>query len=380
MHERSERVLFLDFMRGFAVAIMVMGHSIDSVLSLDFRTTEVFRLYDAVRGFTAPMFLFISGFAFSIATEKRWEQYLVPSASSVKRFLKLIFLLATGYALHFPFLSFNKIVHDTKPEEYAQFFQVDVLHCVAVTMLLLHVLMLITRTPRAFAISALFITIGIILATPLVWARDFASVVSPGVTPYLNQKQPSIFPLFPYAAFLIAGTVIGHLYLEARRLGTESVFFKRIVGLSFACGISGVLFDLVPVILYPPHDYWKTSPNFFLVRLSIILLLTAGFHYARRMPAAIGSQLVRLGQASLIVYVVHLIIVYGSSANDGLMQVLGQTLAYPEAFIVGLCVLSGMIFLVHAREYLRTHHHMPLRFAQIALAGTLLFNFFTKPW
>ena len=367
-------------MRGFAVAVMVMGHSVDSVLSLDFRTTELFRLYDAVRGFTAPLFLFISGYAFSIATEKRWEQYLSLSLPVMKRLMKLIFLLAIGYALHFPFLSFSKILNNTKPEEYAQFFQVDVLHCVVVSMLILHSVIILARSSRAFARSILCLTIAIVLSTPLVWAADVGAVFPALVAPYFNQQQPSIFPLFPYAAFLFSGTVAGHFYLEARRRGEEDQFFRKMITVCIVAGVAGVVFDLVPISLYPPHDYWKTSPGFFLVRLSIILLLTAGFYYVRRIPVVIGGQLVRLGQASLLVYVVHLIVVYGSSANDGLMQFVGQRLAYPHSVLVGVCVLSGMVLLVHAREYLRTNHYVPLRFAQIALAGTLLFNFFTKPW
>jgi hypothetical protein len=62
------------------------------------------------------------------------------------------------------------------------------------------------------------------------------------------------------------------------------------------------------------------------------------------------------------------------------MQVIGQRLASVDAVLVGLCVLCGMIIITHVREYLRANHDAPLRFAQIALAGTLLFNFFTNPW
>ena len=158
------------------------------------------------------------------------------------------------------------------------------------------------------------------------------------------------------------------------------MFFRRVVALAVVAGAAGIVFDLLPVSLYPPHDYWKSSPDFFLVRLSIIFLVVAGFYAIRRMPPPIADQLVKLGQASLIVYVVHLVIVYGSSANSGLMQVVGQRLGYPQAVLVGAGVLAGMILLVHAREYLRTHHYVPLRFVQIAAAGMLLFNFFTNPW
>ena len=72
----TQRVQSLDFMRGFAVVVMVMGHSIDAVLSPDARDTEAFRVYDALRGFTAPLFLFISGFAFAVVPDARWDAFV----------------------------------------------------------------------------------------------------------------------------------------------------------------------------------------------------------------------------------------------------------------------------------------------------------------
>jgi uncharacterized membrane protein len=380
MQLQPGRIQYLDFMRGFAVVVMVMGHSIDSVLSLEARTTELFRLYDAIRGFTAPLFLFVSGYAFSIATEKSWPAFLSVGSPVLKRLSKILLILTVGYALHFPFFSFDKLLHDTRSEEYAQFFQVDVLHCVAISLILLHLIIFLTRTPRAFALTTLGIAAAIILATPIVWSINFAPVISPVVSPYLNQKQLSIFPLFPYAAFLFAGTVTGHFYLEARRKNAERLFFLRLVPFSVVAGICGLVFDLLPLSVYPVHDYWKTSPNFFLIRIGIVLLITAGFYAVRRIPPLVARQLVTLGQASLFVYAVHLVAVYGSAANSGLMQIVGQTLAYRDAFIVALIVLLVMIAVVHVWNYLRTHHYFPARFAQIALAGTLLFYFFTKPY
>ena len=380
MPQQPGRIQYLDFLRGFAVVLMVMGHSIDSVLSLEARTTELFRLYDAIRGFTAPLFLFVSGYAFSIATEKSWPAFLSVSAPVVKRFSKILLLLLVGYALHFPFFSFDKLLHATRSEEYAQLFQVDVLHCVALSLILLHLIIFLTRTPRTFALTTLGVAAAIVLTTPVIWSIDLSPVLSPMVSPYFNQKQLSIFPLFPYAAFLFAGTATGHFYLEARQMSNERRFFRKLVGFSLVAGLSGLVFDLLPYNIYPPHDYWKASPNFFLIRIGIILLITTGFYAIRRIPPLVARQLVVLGQASLFVYIIHLVAVYGSAANNGLMQIVGQTLVYHDAFIIASVLLLVMIGVVHVWNYLRTHHYFPARFAQIALAGTLLFYFFTKPY
>ncbi|MBM2845499.1 MAG: hypothetical protein HW407_811 [Bacteroidetes bacterium] len=378
--DSSYRIHFLDYLRGFAVVVMVVGHSIDSVLSMDARTTEIFRLYDAVRGFTAPIFLFVAGYAFIVATQKRWNEFLVLGRPLLKRVTKMFLLLLLGYALHFPFFSFTKLVHDTAPGEYAQFFQVDVLHCLAVSILLLQVVILLARTPGRFVVTTLIMTIVLMMASPLVWSVDPASVVSPFLSPYFNQQQVSIFPLFPHAGFLFSGVVVGHLFLAARREGRERVMILRMVMAGVAAIVFGIVFDLLPVTFYPPHDYWKTSPNFFLIRIGAVLLVTGGFALLRSLPDVVERHLVTLGQASLMVYAVHLILVYGSSANDGLTQIVGRTLAYHQAFAVGVLVLFLMIALVHGWNYLRTHHYVPSRVVQAGFASSLLYLFFTKPW
>ncbi|HET6272670.1 MAG TPA: heparan-alpha-glucosaminide N-acetyltransferase domain-containing protein [Bacteroidota bacterium] len=378
--DSSHRIHFLDYLRGFAVVVMVVGHSIDSVLSMDARATEIFRLYDAVRGFTAPIFLFVAGYAFIVATRKRWNEFVVLGRPVLRRVTKMFLLLLLGYVLHFPFFSFAKLVHDTGPGEYAQFFQVDVLHCLAVSILLLQVVILLARTPGRFVVTTLIMTIVLMMASPLVWSVDLASVVSPFLSPYFNQQQVSIFPLFPYAGFLFSGVVVGHLFLAARREGRERVMILRMVIAGVAAIVCGIVFDVLPVTFYPPHDYWKTSPNFFLIRIGAVLLVTGGFALLRSLPDVVERHLVTLGQASLMVYAVHLILVYGSSANDGLAQIVGQTLAYHQAFVVGALVLFLMIALVHGWNYLRTHHYVPSRVVQAGFASSLLYLFFTKPW
>jgi acyltransferase len=380
MQQYTRRIPFIDIMRGVAVVVMVMGHSIDSVLSLDERTTEAFRLYDAVRGFTAPIFLFVAGFAFTIVTERYWTAYRAFSPRLRRRLGTVAGLFVIGYLLHLPFLSFHKLVVATKPEEFAQLFQVDVLHCVAASMVLLQVLTFFSRTPSTFGRNALIATGVIVLTAPLIWLVDFTPTIGPILAPYLNQSRTSIFPIFPYSAFMLAGAGIAHYYLASLAAGKEDAFFRSLLGVAVIAGAGGILFDLVPFALYPPHDYWKTSPNFYLVRMCAVLVVTWGFFRMRHIPERIRRPLVMLGQASLFVYVVHLMVVYGSAANIGLQTLVGRTLPYYYATLVGLAVLTAMVALTYVRQYLRTHHEWPARFVQAGVASTIAYLFFTNPW
>ena len=237
-----------------------------------------------------------------------------------------------------------------------------------------------TRTSRQFAIAVLVLDVMIIVATPLIWQIDFAPIVSPVLSPYFNQTQLSIFPLFPFAAFLLTGVVAGHFYLEAKRKGSEDAFRKNLLVAAAVAIALGIDFDLLPIQLYPTHDYWKASPNWFLIRIGIVTLISVAFSYVRRMPPLVERNLIMLGKASLLIYPIHLLIVYGSAANDGLMQRIGQSLAAQQAVLIGLLVLTSMVLLTYAWNFLRTKYFVPARLIQLGVVSTILYSFLTRPW
>jgi hypothetical protein len=179
---------------------------------------------------------------------------------------------------------------------------------------------------------------------------------------------------------MLAGAVVAHYFLPVLQNNKKKEFLGGILTLAVAAGVCGLVFDLLPLSLYPPHDYWKTSPNFFLLRLSAVLLVTAGFFSLKKLPTKVARPVLALGQASLMVYAAHLVLVYGSAANLGLMQVIGRTLPYYAAAGVGIVVLSAMVLLTHLWEYLRTYHVPHSRFIQAGFASTIAYYFFTNPW
>jgi hypothetical protein len=61
------------------------------------------------------------------------------------------------------------------------------------------------------------------------------------------------------------------------------------------------------------YDFWHTSPNWFLMRVGVLLaIVLLGYAWCRWGAGEIGfSPLVQMGQASLLVYWVHIEFVYG---------------------------------------------------------------------
>jgi peptidoglycan/LPS O-acetylase OafA/YrhL len=380
MHPSSQRLESLDVLRGIAVVIMVLGHSVDSVLSPAVRATDMFRVYDAVRGFTAPLFLFISGLAFMVATERRWEEYRMPGPVVAKRLGRILFLLIVGYALHLPYFSFEKVVAGATSSELAQLAQVDVLHCVAATLLMLQIIVMLSRTPAVAAAIAAGLAVVIALAAPVLWSTDLSGVLPQFLTPYLNSYQPSVFPVVPYAVYMLAGAAVGRLYLGSRAKGREPVVLGRALVISAVGAALGVISALVPAHIYPLHDWWKANPGLILIRLFVVFTLAASFLGAGPLPRPLSRPLVALGRASFLIYAVHLILVYGSSANDGLMQLVGQRLDMTAALAVATAVLLAMTAMVHVHAYLRTQHAGRLATVRMVVATAVTYVFLTRPY
>jgi hypothetical protein len=108
---------------------------------------------------------------------------------------------------------------------------------------------------------------------------------------------------------------------------------------------SGILLSKPLTALYTNLDFWKTSPTLFLIRVGCVGLLLALF--ALFTPARAASQSVWrwLAQESLLIYFVHVCILYGSIWNPGLRQWIGPTLS-PLPTLACICLLLAAMMLL----------------------------------
>jgi hypothetical protein len=106
--------------------------------------------------------------------------------------------------------------------------------------------------------------------------------------------------------------------------------------------------DRQPRQLYAVYDYWHTSPNFFLIRVGMLLVIvTASYAWCRWGLGQWGfSPLIQLGQASLLVYWVHIEFVYG---RVSILPKHAQGIAGASAGL--LAIFLAML----ALAYIRTH-------------------------
>lgn len=384
--QQSKRYIFIDLLRFSAIVFMLQGHTFDALLLPAVKHFRYFYLHDFFHGFVAPMFLFSSGMAFGVSTMKKWQEHLSFTHTLRKRITRYFSLLVIGYALHLPFFSLNRILNEITPADVASFLQVDALQCIAVTLLFLQLLIIIVRTEKRLVSIVAILAPLIIFVSPIVWSIPFEHSLPLWLSSYLNGDNNSWFPLFPWSAYLFSGVVFAYIFVEAQKRGEDLLLMKRAV----VWGIIAVIFLTVvanlPVNFYGPHDFWKDDPVILLLRTVVVVMMASGMYFVERLLQGDGTIRIPIklpiimGSESLAIYVVHLLVIYGSVANDGLEFSLGGKLSITGAFSVFLLMLVAMSAVAYIWHNTKKNFQRESAVAKLALTTGLLLYFVVRPY
>lgn len=342
MGRPAQRIAFVDLLRGWAVIVMIQTHVFNATLPPAITETLLYDIIKFVDGLVAPAFLFASGLAYAITTRRKVHDYLSFGFPLFRQFGRLLLILAVGYVLHIPRFNYHHLRYVAEEEAWIKFWQVDVLQCIAVSLLILQILLLLLRSERRLYHVVAGLTTFVLLATPLAWTFNWWNLLPIPIAAYFNGFYHSLFPLFPWSAFLFAGALTGYYYIEARDRGTETGFMRRAaIAAPVVAGISFLLHPLAGMI-YPVYDYWRLSPSFVLLRLAIVLLImTALFLYERTRKAPSRSPVTLFGRESLVVYATHLMLIYGDFGKGSFAYQVARSYGYLQALLV-----TGLLFLL----------------------------------
>lgn len=338
------RVVFVDMARAVAVLFMIMGHTLNVFLAPAYQQGQGFAAFMFVRGLTSCTFLMLSGFAFMIASAKYWDAHLHLSRRVVRRLRRFVFFVLLGYAMRFPVERWAHFAFLT-PDRWRYFLTVDILQCIGMTLVALELLVLVTRTPRRFALTATTLAAGVVLATPAAWRVDWTAALPVGAAAYLSPATGSLFPLLPWAAFMLLGVGLGYVYATAWP-ADPSAFTRRILlpgGVALVA--AGLLLHQLPWSPLGAGEFPKVSPNFFLIRAGCVLLVFALIAHLMRARVHLPRIAAALAQESLLIYFIHIVVLYGSRWNVGLARLLPVPFA-PVPAVAGVAAMLVSMSLI----------------------------------
>jgi hypothetical protein len=368
---------------------MLEGHVLRALLTEDAQRSALFRYHELLHGIVGPGFLFGAGFAFAITTQRRWDLLTSLTPAFFRRLGRMLLLIAVGYALHLPYFSLRKTLEVSNPQEWSAFLSFDVLQAIGLTLLGLWLMLVILRSEKAFIRSSVVLLLVIVYATPFFWSRELADHLPRLISQALNGLGGSPFPLFPNTGFLLAGAVVSWQFLRHAQAGDEAKFIKYLSILGFLLVGSGYLIDLLPYGTYPTYDFWFTSPNFFWIRLGILCLLLSGlWFFESRVGHREGADLwmpkwlIILGVESFVVYVSHLILLYGWLLNplDNLRWWWGFQLRLAPAVAVFAGLTLVMIAISQIWHYVKKSHPMLMKGIYWYLGLTFIYYLLTNPY
>lgn len=341
---------------------MVAGHTSSALLAERYRTGQWFDVWTFQRGLTSALFLLLAGFAFSVATTHHWSSHVRLSAAALRRLRRFALFVVLGYGLHFPVPHVSELGTITD-SQWRAFMAVDVLQLIGVTLIALQLLVLLSRTWRVFIVTAFAVAGAVIVASPAVWRTEWTTLAPLPMAAYLSPSTGSLFPVFPWAAYIFVGAATGQLYARwgIARLVSFAHWGMFVPGVALI-GLGLTLWSGIP------GDVALRTGSCFLI-LALIAIVS---RHVRQLPHVFGA----VAQESLVVYFVHLCIVYGSIWNPGLARVYGGALTPTMTVVAVLGVVTVMIGL--AVQWNRLKHARPRAarrasvLAGMALVGRLL--------
>jgi hypothetical protein len=336
-------------MRAFAVIQMVQGHTVDVLLAPEFRVEQypVYFVWNFMRGLTAPIFMFTAGTVFTYLFRLVGEpfKYNPRVKKGFYRFLLLVFI---GYLLRYPTFTIVDF-SDVTQDRLDIFFAVDVLQLIGFGILFVLISSYLAEKLKmsdtiVFSIIALFFFV----AAPFTLRINWVGFLPQPLAGYFYTGTGSLFPLFPWAGYVVLGGVLGSylaknpLVFKTNRFSFNLALFG--FALIFVSEVSVLISGKIFEYYYETSSY---TPDTIFFRVGFVLVLNSIVSFISQKIESIPRIVILVGRNTLLIYVVHLMILFGSAWNPGLTLLFAGSLNVTVTVIAAVLMITLMILMVH---------------------------------
>src|ERR1700690_629625 len=169
MKPASQRLLYLDWVRGLAAIVMLQGHVFQSFLKNDLREGGPYLMSQFAGGMPPAVFLFLLGVTFAFLMDSQ-ERKGIDSAGRWRAAIKRSgYLFAAAFAFRLQLWLFSI---DKSP--WTDLLRVDILNCMGLALLVFS-LMAVFRTRERIRLCPI-LGAAVALASPLISKLDLTGV------------------------------------------------------------------------------------------------------------------------------------------------------------------------------------------------------------
>jgi len=321
-------------MRGIAVLIMIPCHVFNAFTRLDLRGDGPYVLSQFVGGMAAPLFLLLSGITLAFQMDRQDRR----QASAGQRYVAA--LRRAGYVLLLAYLfRLSNWIFSRPLPSYKALLRVDILNCMGFAMVVLAIAAIPAGATRArlttgagFAIAALA---PVINAFDWQWAP---TVLHDYLVP--SHLSFAFFPCGAYVAFGISvGTILKRVAAERVDRTMQWVLLTGLVTIAVGQYLANMTYSI-----YTKSDFWIDGPSLIIIRLGLMLALLAAAYVWTEYGATGWSWVQTMGKTSLMVYWVHVMLVYGK-----VFERWKKSLDFPQVAMMTVGITVAMLLLSIAR-------------------------------
>jgi uncharacterized membrane protein len=307
----KNRLVFVDLLRGWATIVMIEVHVFNAFLLPEIKNAGWFGGVNFVNGLVAPSFLFVAGFVFVVASDRKLEEFRRYGKGFWRQLSRILLIWVIGYGLHLPYFSLTRTLRDSTASQLLLFSQSDILHCIAIGLLIVFLARIVIKRDQYYQLFLVLVGTLTVIVAPFIWEIDFSNFLPGFMASYFNDHQGSIFPLFPWLGFLMFGAVAAFAHKKARGNATETRYFQRLALLGGILLVGGTFLVDLPSKVPFMSTAIRANPVFFASRLGIVFLLLVACWYYAEWRKTERSFVLDVSRESLLVYTAHLLVIYG---------------------------------------------------------------------
>lgn len=338
----SQRLTFIDILRGIACVWMIETHAVNAFLNDAFTEGIFYGALKISNGFVAVTFIFCAGAGFRLALESKLQDYISFGKPLWNYISRLLFILGIGYSLQTPIFSLSYLQSST-PAEWMRFLDSNVLQLIVVSSFLALIGLFLTQSLQKMIFYAWLMMASVFWLTPIIWSipAEMLLQIPDFLRMYVSTQPPASFPLFPWAGYYFAGYIATHYFVgaEDRNRISNIYLILSIVLMMIVYGVSRTDWTYYS----PELNWWLVSPMHMLFRVAGAMFLFALLYKVQdRLTGPISRALMVNGRESLVVYVGQGIILYGAGMQAIIRSIFPEYIMPWHIVVLTLSVIGIM--------------------------------------
>jgi hypothetical protein len=160
----------------------------------------------------------------------------------------------------------------------------------------------------------------------------------------LSPAYGSQFPVFPFGASVLIGAAAGQFYARWGASNLTAFANGVLIGAGGGLTAAALLARAAGLDVFGPGP-GNGIPGEFMLRTGVSLVILGILAHASRAVTHLPHVFGAVAQESLLIYFVHLCIVYGSVWNKGVVQYVGETLTPLQTVPFVAAIIGAMVLL-----------------------------------